>query len=1739
MERRFKHRLLSLVLALVMTLTLLPMSAMATGNSTSSELDYRIVHLDSGRKYFSVDNIKSIIDTASDAGFNYLELAFGNDGLRFLLNDMSIEVEQTVTTYDVDEQAADEPVTESEEPAEETPVEEPEAEVPAEEPSEEETAAEEPAEEEPSEEETPAGEPAEEEIPAEEEPAEETSAVPTASSRSTPAAEPVTTTQSVTYTSEKVTAAIQAANEAYYDAGDKNELTQDEMDEIIAYAKENDMEIIPLLNTPGHMDAILDAAEALTGENLAYQYAGDYSDRTIDVTNETAVAFTQALVKKYIDYFAEKGCTIFNIGADEYANDLSYSHGGMGFGQLQQDGEYGAFVTYVNELAAMVKDAGMTPMAFNDGIYYNSDTTYPIGKDILIAYWSSGWIGYEVASASFLAEQGFQMINTHGDYYWVLGKTDAQCSAEKASGFKATAFMGDTISNPAGAMFCIWCDVPGADTADSVVADTAATITAFGKAIAGTTGGGETETEPATVTDTTTNVRVTAPGLTGVTAVQITENVPTIAGAAEVVAYSITPTTADGSYTGSATVAIPVPEEWDLTDKTVKGFVQEEDGTYTLINGTLSEDNSTFTFTCPHFSEAGIVLLSDPITITVTAGGTATETIENVNYSGETAVIEDTSIVTNVTVTGNDAVEGGTTYAEVDVSYDDLIRSDSNGSWRATGYYYRTSDGNYYPLYAQRSRSWRTYYYSWGYSTTDSITNVVECGSDETSWPDWRSPSIDVYQISGTTEPVPASTTVTFTAAADAAGKITTVTLGDQVFTVNVVAEDLSQVDPLTIEYWITNAHVNDANGNQRTAISAQTAYGEDGVVISALVPEDAVKAGDGYETVYWKARRLPDGYHQYTAGDDGVDMCTDEHGTDITHIRYWQGAWWYSADGEEWTRVRSDDQIVAYYMQVSEVTDEVTTVFVDYGVERDEWSGASWLDGKYVRLDFAVRYPSGERVPDSFSTEKTLLYHCDGVGPYRTLKPIRALETAEYEIYLITLTPTSDDDRADFGSDTASTQRYSYDGTETVAWAATQEDLDNSGMEAWTSISGTYSCVIGGSPDLQAIEIYNLQGMRVTYYLRAKVTEDSLTVHYIDRTENYEFYNYNIAVNSGTVFNENIALSDPWKGDLLNGTVINSNNREQTVSSDLSTLTELSYAYADRDYTCVGVTRSEDGKDVYLYYEFEDTHTVVYDYGLPITVPASELALQNATTVTAGTARYGTVTVNADKSVTYTPNTMSPRMDDVELTATFSDTDAGSTTTTYLRVIPATTVYYEDDCGLITYSDGWTTTGNTADSTQTYNTTPYGYDSAYSSFSNYSNGSAHTVNIAEKGDSQTATFTFTGTGFDLYSQTGKTNGLLSIKVVNDSGTMVKNTSVLNTGNETLYQIPVYTVKDLAYDTYTVTVTAFAEYTNTAYPALSQGGYHVIDAVQIYNPLTAEGTQYQTDNEANAVRLKLRNAIIDAETYNSVSDSGNGVLYINAGSVEDNGGVIDYTLVGPNNEAYLNSTGSVIGFILETSSKVATLQIGAKSADGKSVTMSVSVNGESNTASIATATAMNYKLENLGVAGNDGGRYQYTVYISKASGDGILSITDVKATFATPSTAEFKYTKAVAEGATPSEPATTEATIQENGVTVTTNRVRYGRTMTMEVTTSKQLATGQTFTVKAGSRTYTVGGGALNALTVSEGKANSDGTFTYTLQLKPYTYRLIGNTNFVVSLTGADGGTVVSTQTVAVRVTLL
>ncbi len=336
---------------------------------------YKIYHLDCGRKYFSVEQIKDVIDTIAENDYNTLELAVGNDGMRFLLDDMEVSANGT------------------------------------------------------------------------------------------------------TYSSEDVKAGIREGNRNYYDAG-TNELTENEMDEIFAYAQSKDIAIIPLINSPGHMDAILTAASKVTGTDCSY----NGSVRTIDVTKPEAVNFTMALLDKYIQYFAGKGCAIFNIGCDEYANDI-YSKGSMGFGQLVSEGKYGAFINYVNNLAAMVQNAGMTAMAFNDGFYFNGNTSSgEFDTDIAIAFWSSGWNSYRSMSAVDLAVRGHKIINTNGDWYYILGMSDINSVTANIQKTPYDSVMGSGDMDVAGSMLCYWCDEPEKEYTEAEASNLTTQVSTFAKA---------------------------------------------------------------------------------------------------------------------------------------------------------------------------------------------------------------------------------------------------------------------------------------------------------------------------------------------------------------------------------------------------------------------------------------------------------------------------------------------------------------------------------------------------------------------------------------------------------------------------------------------------------------------------------------------------------------------------------------------------------------------------------------------------------------------------------------------------------------------------------------------------------------------------------------------------------------------------------------------------------------------------------------------------------------------------------------------------------------------------------------------------------------------------------------------------------------------------------------------------------------------------------------------------------
>lgn len=718
------------------------------------------------------------------------------------------------------------------------------------------------------------------------------------------------------------------------------------------------------------------------------------------------------------------------------------------------------------------------------------------------------------------------MINTNGSYYWVLGNSSWQCSAEKAAGFDYTLFSGDkTISTAKGAMFCIWCDVGNAASQESVVSATADVITAFGSALPGADSGNGTAEYPYDMTD--------AKNADVLVGLKLGESCYLTMGAEvvwktsdpsvlQIEAYEVNTLTANyyaqpGEMDGDT-------EDDGVTATTVK-VTATGIGEATLTAGTTNFDAS--------------VRAANQKTVTVAVGGTTTVTVKGFNYAGGTYTPDPAGFAT-VEVTGTNGTEDTTNYTKADVSCSTLLGSNSNSWTAASGYYYKADDGSYYPVYAKRSSSWGNYTYTWGYSKTDSSSDVTPIGkAQSTYFPSYTTPDITVYTAS-TEDGTPASTTITFTGVSVGT---TYVTIGDTKYTIDVKAEDLSLVTPLTVEFWITNqrvtAKVDGSDVTSMTIAATEALNTESGLEFSTLVP--ATGTMGGHPMVFWKGTRLPYNNKQTTGG--GVDKT--KSGTDFAYIRYWNGSWAYSADRRTWTNVEDGDQIIAYYLQKTEVTDEITTLVSDYGNVPGYGSSLK----PFVMVDYAVRYETGERTPSSFPTEKTIAFHCnyssavdlgntviqDGTTYYRKLGTIRAVETANYEVYMITLTPTSDTKTDTIATNAQYATSYTYEGTEKVVWVDDEANLGDFADPSlhYTSPSGSITYGVGGDPDIAGLEVYKNQGMLVTYYVRAKVTPDSLAVHYIDQTANQEFYSYNIAVKSGTFFHENIGLANPWKGNL------------------------------------------------------------------------------------------------------------------------------------------------------------------------------------------------------------------------------------------------------------------------------------------------------------------------------------------------------------------------------------------------------------------------------------------------------------------------------------------------------------------------------------------------------------------------------------------------------------------------------
>lgn len=839
-----RKRLLSLILAVILMIGLLPISAFATSASAQAGEDkaatqdsefLRIFHLDCGRKYFTVSEIEGIIDQLAENHYTHIQLAFGNNGFRFLLNDMSVKANNK--TYSSDD------------------------------------------------------------------------------------VKNAVTNGNTTYSNGKNTASTM--------------LSETDMDTIIAYAKGKDISIIPMLNTPGHMDALVSAMMEL---NVGTQR----SDSEMSLTSDAQVEFIKALQQKYITYFASKGSKYYNLAADEYS-----------FSGLSNT-EYTVFAKYVNEVAKMVKDAKMTPLAYNDGFLYSGKaTSVPFDKDIVICYWAQDT---NYASVTELHNAGFKILNNNDAWYYVLGDylnfwahpqwryADAKEGIQKVPVTQAKN-VADKEIPVVGSVLCCWCDGPHLSWADSKdkVYDLIATMAKCNPDYF-------TGKVKLSASDDATGVSVAVTGAKGQKAtVEVKKITSGFTFDTEAhVSYNVTPAVDGKAYTGEGTVTLPVPEGWATEDSRIHAYIIDN-GAVKLISGTLS--GGKYTFQVPHFSEMGLVQLAKgagltPGYVTVSEGGDKVITISGVNLAkdGATFTTDDPSIAT-VTVTGQDAVESSVKYNKTSVSYSAL--AGSNTSWTKTDYFYQVGN-NHYPVYAYKKTEtvffWRTTTYYVGYSEDGgaTITPVVNGETDNKS--------ITVY-IKSSTDAVPASSTITFHGVK--AGAKTYANIGSVRYEITVVKKQNVEIPISIIDYRADGllfdfqvggetydyglVHNYDDDGTA-SSVNGGTLPGESyGTRIAGTTLENSgYDASDSYSGQYylWGNKWSRSGMVESELGSNGMPVYTN---ATVARVAQELAAGNYNS-GEMAGVANDNDVIYTTFIKSGKVTDTDATKMSDAFSARKTW---------------------------------------------------------------------------------------------------------------------------------------------------------------------------------------------------------------------------------------------------------------------------------------------------------------------------------------------------------------------------------------------------------------------------------------------------------------------------------------------------------------------------------------------------------------------------------------------------------------------------------------------------------------------------------------------------------------------------------------------------------------------------------------------------------------------------------
>lgn len=255
---------------------------------------------------------------------------------------------------------------------------------------------------------------------------------------------------------------LKVKSEAHPEANTWGYYTKDEIRRLVALGKRYHVEIIPEINSPGHMDPWIENRPDLQLTDSD----GNKQPSRLDITRPEAFAYYTSLIDEYAEVFPT---TSWHMGADEYmlGSDfakypqiLKYARDKYGPDATPQD----AFIDFVNRVHTYAAGKGRKLRIWNDGL--TGANTVPVTAGTTVEHWLN-----VAVKPSRLRDQGYPLMNAAYALYLVRGGFHSDTEGLYDQSWDPRSFEGEKLASSdgiTGAKISLWPDNGRGETENEV-----------------------------------------------------------------------------------------------------------------------------------------------------------------------------------------------------------------------------------------------------------------------------------------------------------------------------------------------------------------------------------------------------------------------------------------------------------------------------------------------------------------------------------------------------------------------------------------------------------------------------------------------------------------------------------------------------------------------------------------------------------------------------------------------------------------------------------------------------------------------------------------------------------------------------------------------------------------------------------------------------------------------------------------------------------------------------------------------------------------------------------------------------------------------------------------------------------------------------------------------------------------------------------------------------------------------